>query len=339
MGRYLTEKEKIEIIELYKQGKTGVEIAEMYNKSFSCIYRLLERANINKRERTCTKITNDIYNRIEHLYIQDKLTTEEVAKAINSEFNVRISIGAIQYRLRKNNLTRQNGKTLFEFNHDYFEDIDTERKAYWLGFLYADGSIVETKKKNHIKSMLSIEIKKTDAYLLEELKKDLNSDLEIKFLKKQSFINKGYDTISETCYIRFHSKKLISDLKKWGCIPNKTGKLNEIPDIKDDLIRHFIRGYFDGNGTCGQVKDSPNCFNVGFCGSYDFVCNINKRIKREGFITETNVYKRGKYDSVLSYTTLQVYDFFNKYFYDDASIFLHRKKDRFIEFNNKLTSR
>ena len=339
MGKRLTEEEKIGIIELYKQGKTGVEIAEIYNKSFSSIYRLLDRADINKRERTCTKITDDVYSRIEYLYTQNKLTTEEVAKTINSEFNIDISAEAVQYRLRKNNLTRQNGKTLFDFNHDYFEDINTERKAYWLGFLYADGSIIETKKKNHVKSALSIEIMKTDKYLLEELKKDLNSDLDIKFLKKQSFINKGYNTISETCYIRFHSKKLISDLKKWGCIPNKTGKLNELPNIKDDLIRHFIRGYFDGNGTCGQVKDAPNCFKVGFYGSYDFVCNINKRIKEEGLVTETSVYKRGECDSSLSYTTLQVYDFFNKYFYEGASIFLHRKKDKFIEFNNKLTSR
>ena len=40
----------------------------------------------------------------------------------------------------------------YNYNEKYFEEINTERKAYWLGFLYADGYIEPIYRKEKIKA-------------------------------------------------------------------------------------------------------------------------------------------------------------------------------------------
>ena len=93
-------------------------------------------------------------------------------------------------------------KRIYSLDENFFEKIDTERKAYILGFVYADGN---NKSQN---SGLSITISYDDKELLEEIKNELKSNAKI----TEQNIN-GF----KQAHIDFNSYKLSRDLEKQGC--------------------------------------------------------------------------------------------------------------------------
>lgn len=131
---------------------------------------------------------------------------------------------------------RTMNRHMYNINERYFETIDTEEKAYWLGFIVADGCI---KKSNNISIVLS----EQDVLHLEKMKLSLNSDHIITYEKISGFPSK----YRPAC-LRFTSKKMKEDLNNKNVFNNKT--LGEIPyyDINDSLIKHYIRGIVDGDG-------------------------------------------------------------------------------------------
>lgn len=114
-------------------------------------------------------------------------------------------------------------------NHKFFSKIDTEEKAYWFGFICADGCIYNNRV------ILDIQIR--DIEHLEKFKKSLVCDAKIRL----------HGDNNEYCRLNIYSKNLTKDLILHGCVPNKSDKLN-YPKINADLEKDFIRGYFDGDG-------------------------------------------------------------------------------------------
>lgn len=139
----------------------------------------------------------------------------------------------------------------YKYNKDYFEKIDTATKAYWLGFLYADGSITrfyKNKEKTIIRSLsIEISLQLQDAYLLQEFIDDLEGNLPIQSRKHN---NKQTKKTYYSKRLVVNNTKLARDLIELGCTPSKTFDLtfpnkNQVPT---DFIHDFIRGYFDGDG-------------------------------------------------------------------------------------------
>ena len=118
-------------------------------------------------------------------------------------------------------------------NTDYFKVIDTEKKAYILGFFYADGY------NNEDFGIIEFTQKECRIDILQKIKVELNSDVDIKLY------NGSRAYVLNVC-----SKDMSQDLKKCGAPKNKAHIL-KFPDnsiVPDELIPHFIRGYFDGDG-------------------------------------------------------------------------------------------
>ena len=89
--------------------------------------------------------------------IDDNLVIEKYnelknLKKVAESFGV--SLRPIKRILKKNNLELTNRR--YNVNHKYFEVIDTEEKAYWLGFLYADGCVIKTKTGSSLLLKLSV---------------------------------------------------------------------------------------------------------------------------------------------------------------------------------------
>ena len=133
----------------------------------------------------------------------------------------------------------------YVFDYNFFQDIDNEHKAYWLGFLCADGCILDMKLKSgeRIPQTLQISISINDIELIYEFMRDIKID-------KKVYIGTSKNKKSITQYAKLcvGSNKMCRDLISHGCVQRKTYIL-KFPDIDEYLVRHFIRGYFDGDGS------------------------------------------------------------------------------------------
>jgi len=138
------------------------------------------------------------------------------------------------------------------------------------------------------------------------------------FLKE--FIQKNKKMALDFLY----NTKLVQDLFKHGCTNKKTFIIN-FPELEKKLIRHFMRGYFDGDGSAQKIK---NRFNI-VCANYDFLneynnqlnisLNLNLNIKKS---KNGNIY-------ILEFNNKNKKEKIAKFFYDDATIFLNRKQKNF----------
>ena len=123
----------------------------------------------------------------------------------------------------------------YQINENIFNNIDSEEKAYFLGFLMADGYNNETRYS------VRLCLKEEDVCVLESLKNILypNNDKPIGYIKRKDGFNLNYLDICNK-----HISKTLANL---GMIQAKTFKL-QYPNISNTMNKHFIRGYFDGDG-------------------------------------------------------------------------------------------
>lgn len=146
-------------------------------------------------------------------------------------------------------------------NDDYFKNINA-KSAYYLGFIAADGHITNyDRKTNH----LIINILASDRNILDNLKKDLQYEGNIYNVNKSN----GQTQVS----IRICSNIIKEDINKYINTNNKTYELNWCKDIPDDLIRHFIRGYFDGDG-CVHFNKEKGHYSASLVGTENFMYNL-----------------------------------------------------------------
>lgn len=167
-----------------------------------------------------------------------------------------------------------NHKSKRRIRHDFFKDIQTELQAYLLGFYAADGSINEKRKT------LRIQLSTKDIEIVYLFKDVISPDarmfsVEPKYenvVRDKKIYGNGSTGVDITSAI------LVNDLVDLGIGYNKTYSDLKIPNIQEELIPHFIRGYFDGDGS--------------IIGSYvkeDVKTNRKARIRRHfGILSKTD---------------------------------------------------
>lgn len=258
---------------------------------------------------------NEIEEKAINLY-KSGLSLKNVAERLGYK-----SSNSIKNILIKHGIERRSTAGYKEpFNEDFFEIIDTERKAYWLGFFMADGNVAERKNSQPV---IRIELQKKDRYILEELEKDFGVSNKIKN--------------SRSCYsLRVHSRKMFHDLNKYGIIPNKTKHetMDNIFNLSEDMIRHFIRGFFDGDGwitnttSHGKRKGSRKC--IGFVSNRRMLeqlqIYLNKKIG-----TRINKIQDREGCSMLLYSSKRDIEAIKNFIYLNATIYLKRKFEKCYE--------
>ena len=149
---------------------------------------------------------------------------------------------------------------------NYFEKINTKEKAYWLGFLFADGYI----GKGNL-NRLSIDLKMTDKIIIENFCKDVKANYDKLTFRTHK---KGYKSVQ----LRINSKEFVNYLKKQGCV-NRKSKIIRLPDFKNEKLNlSFLMGYFDGDGW-----DTYVC-----SGSLDFITDIQYMYNLGNIINKNN---------------------------------------------------
>ena len=215
--------------------------------------------------------------------------------------------------------------------NNFFEKIDTEEKAYWLGFIAADGCVRKDK------SCLIIELAERDREHLVKFNHNFDNYYKIVEQKRE------YNSV----LIRIYSRKCCEDLYKYGITPAKSLTLEiDFTLIPDELKRHFIRGYFDGDGSlyCSHPKRKSGYnyeeWGCNFVGTKQVLTFISQYFH----ITSKPAQKKGyNYYTLDIGGTLSTYEVV-KTLYEDCNIYLNRKKELFDTFQssqrlNKLVSK
>lgn len=198
-------------------------------------------------------------------YIIDKYINENYSlKQLGKEFGC--SYGTIRNLLNKHHIKSRGSKQGYPRNEFYFSKIDTEEKAYWLGFLYADGCV-------HSNSY-EISVNITD----KEHVKKFQKAIEATNHKITVTNDKRWENAKTLYQFSIKDKQLHEDLIKWGCIPQKSLKIDKIPNIPRDFVSHFIRGYFDGDGSLHYLKGTNN-YRISFVGTQSFLMDIQKELQ------------------------------------------------------------
>lgn len=199
----------------------------------------------------------------------------------------------------------------YTLQSDYFKVIDSEQKAYWLGFIQADGAIDGPRE-----NQLRIKLQKSDKCILEKFVKDIGYNGSIK--EKLNY-----------CSINITSKELTDDLKTYGIVRNKTFKTEYL--TINGFQNHYFRGLFDGDGCACYYIDKKNrhvlCFSI-VANSVtsnqiqDYFNGLNISLR---CVDKTNVkeLQTTKYDNLT-----KLY----KYLYQDSTLYLPRKKDKFDSY-------
>lgn len=225
-------------------------------------------------------------------------------------------------------------------NKNFFEVIDTEAKAYWLGFMYADGYIQSKCKNNNRKVGLTLGISDIDH--LAKFKRSLESNHNISVYKTSEGSFSGG---SEYCRILISEEKMVKDLIDKGCVEHKTNVITFPSEqiVPKNLQRHFIRGYFDGDGSiwCTSSKDGKiKTYNIDHCGTDAFLTGLMNVLINEDIIKrEYDFYKRkaGQTVSCLKFGGNLQAKKFCEYIYTNATIYLQRKYDRYQDLLYELS--
>lgn len=325
-AKELTQNQLEEIKRLNKEGWSTKQIYEQMGITKSQAYKAIRRMGLKSN---CNRtMTPDSIKIIKEKYLEGE-TIEEIT---DKYFKDKYCSGEINMVLRKLGITRPNGIQA-KINHDYFENIDSEHKAYWLGFIYADGSI--TKKayeKGSYTYRLRMELMFEDKYILEQMALDLKSDLKPKEYYNDTSSFEGYNKPKHTAYIMFSSKKMGEDLVKLGVVPNKTLILKSLPSIPDNLMKHFIRGYFDGDGSVYLTKD--NTIKTAFYGTHDFINSIQDFLIKELDLTKKKITDQKEANVSFVGMAKQESEKLYHYMYDEATIFLNRKYEKYNKYFN-----
>ncbi len=225
---------------------------------------------------------------------------------------------------KKANINRK-----YTLDTHFFHQINTESKAYWLGFVVADGYLCRAGMSG---SSLRIKLNSKDANHLEKFKLALNSNQPI-------YYSEPYDKRTGKTYksamLEINSCELFDDLV--GLNPKSIDVVSHVPKA---LIHHFIRGLFDGDGSLYIQNKKYNKFGLTYTDSdrnlIYYVFDTFKRISKSRSSCIWSV--KGKFYEFILTGNLQLLSILN-WLYKDSTISLDRKMALYLKLKGRYEVR
>lgn len=286
------------IIILYQKGNiTQADIAKECNCSTDTVRRILQKAGI--LESKLSKKLQDIYENVVQDY-NNGLYCKDIAN------KYKVDEHSVYKILDKAKIKRKTG---YHSNcqENYFERIDNPHKAYLLGFITADGAIVN--------DILSIEVHKDDIDILKFAKSQINPKASL--------------TPTRDCYkVSFGAKSIGKDLAKYGVVQNKSKIIKSVPKdlIPSELLQYYFRGLIDGDGCIH--KDGRLSI---YSGSKDFIEDVQHILIEKLGLTKLQVYHGTTY--FISWSSKKDKQLLFNYLYKNlnATFYYKRKYQRLKE--------
>ena len=243
-----------------------------------------------------------------------------------------ISDVAINALLRRNGYDAKSASELkrkYPIQEDFFDKIDTEEKAYVLGLLYADGWN-QTER-----NVVGIGLKESDKEILDKITALIQPTKPLQYVSTSNQRQKtGFENSQNQYRLIIANKHISQRLVELGCGKAKTHNLTfptkeQVPSC---LIRHFVRGYFDGDGSVSDGR-TPQ---VDIIGTTDFLLPLQDILFKELSFNKTVLNQRHK-NVDNNIRSLQIGGNkqcikFRDWLYEDATIFLKRKKEIFDSY-------
>lgn len=233
----------------------------------------------------------------------------------------------ITLKFKKRGYKIVNRQNKLRVREDLFKSIETEEDAYWLGFIYADGYILNN-------GYLGIDLSYVDYEHLLKFADYCQFDKD-KVVKKQktNFPNSFKSRIG---FATQHLRQRFFDL---GIIPKKSLIL-KFPDyLKSNLVKHFIRGYVDGDGciTYSLKKKSLKIrYSLSIISTYEFLTDLRKviPITNKAKLLKDSRWKGNTFSfSIGGHEDLKI---ILPWLYENSTIYLERKYNKYLHFKNTI---
>lgn len=250
-------------------------------------------------------------------YVNLNMSTVSIGKIYNCSHK-RIARVLEKYGIQRTGESRRK----YNLTANYFHEIDTNIKAYIFGFLCADGSV------NPDKQTVSMSLQAGDRDILERIRNEVQSERELEFIDYSQKDDFGYHYQNQYRLL-FYCKEMCNDLISNGMLVRKSYCLKMPSCISRELMPHFIRGYFDGNGTV-----SDRCKSVCIISTFDFCYSLADICKSELGIQLKVVEARNHNGITASISTTSWKDAvtFLEWIYKDADIYLDRKYQKWEKY-------
>lgn len=301
------------------------ELLRLYGETVMTLEEISKKVGISRNSAATILQKYDVVRKSKRI---------EVAKELYSTKQYSLSQLAVKIGMTRRTLTKYlkedtaieifDPLKLYEYNEGYFKCIDSDEKAYWIGFICADGCIVEGKTQ----LALEIGLQERDREHLVKFLRALDfkeNDIDKKIRVKNTRLKgKTY----KSCSIAIYSTKMCQDLIKLGVITRKSLVMKFPTKISKQLIPAFLRGYIDGDGGYNIRYRSDGSKSVrlyitateeflnGFYNFYKGRVAATKLLGKKG----TNVLQLEKAGGEAEYIIKDIYR--------DATVYLDRKYEK-----------
>lgn len=248
------------------------------------------------------------------MYVDEKKSTYEIG-AIVGAYNCTVAYILKENGIQARSLSETN--RLYSLNEHYFDKIDTPNKAYILGFLYADGCNSPSGRT------VKLQLQEKDKEILNKIKIEMQNDSPLEFTEARGKTGRTY-------ILHINSKYIARILADYGMVPNKSYVLQFPRWLDKELLSHFMRGYYDGDGSISKSGNGVQCSLVSsefFCDSFSDLLNSMGIAHKLHEATDSGRTK------IIKISTQSEVKKFLDWIYKDADLYMERK---YIKYYNNF---
>lgn len=220
-----------------------------------------------------------------------------------------LSTALTKRKLRKKPAPNDN----YTLEHSFFDVIDTEEKAYFVGFIFADGCV---SMRNNKISAITITLNAADRDIIDKFSQVVSNTNAISMRE-----NNNRKTVS----LSISSEQMAGGLCMLGVVPRKTYVAKSLPQVPKEFVIPMLRGFFDGDGGIHYSKDKKRIQLSATAYSKEVVLEFQRKI--DEFIEKERSNKitgeHNKYNAIWNGRTQSVKIL--HLLYDDATVYLNRK--------------